>query len=290
MVSPTWFEIVDVQGNVRSKADKAYVQWAHKQDMEVWALLSNSFDADLTTEALASYEKRMNTIVQMLEFADLYDLDGINIDFENVYTKDGENVTQFMRELKPMAQAKNLIVSIDVTPKSKSEMWSLFLDRRALGTVVDFMMVMAYDEHWASSPKSGSVSSLPWVESSISRIIEEDEVPAEKLILGVPLYTRIWSETTEKGKTKVSSKAVSMNAVQEILTEKKLTPKLDKDAGQNYVEYKEDGILRKIWIEDKLSLQGRVKLAKSFGLGGVASWTRSLGNQEAWETLQTIHQ
>lgn len=130
MVSPTWFEIVDVQGNVRSKADKAYVQWAHKQDMEVWALLSNSFDADLTTEALASYEKRMNTIVQMLEFADLYDLDGINIDFENVYTKDGENVTQFMRELKPMAQAKNLIVSIDVTPKSKSEMWSLFLDRR----------------------------------------------------------------------------------------------------------------------------------------------------------------
>lgn len=290
VVSPTWFEIVDVQGNVRSKADKAYVQWAHKQDMEVWALLSNSFDADLTTEALASYEKRMNTIVQMLEFADLYDLDGINIDFENVYTKDGENVTQFMRELKPMAQAKNLIVSIDVTPKSKSEMWSLFLDRRALGTVVDFMMVMAYDEHWASSPKSGSVSSLPWVESSISRIIEEDEVPAEKLILGVPLYTRIWSETTEKGKTKVSSKAVSMNAVQEILTEKKLTPKLDKDAGQNYVEYKEDGILRKIWIEDKLSLQGRVKLAKSFGLGGVASWTRSLGNQEAWETLQTIHQ
>lgn len=129
MVSPTWFEIVDVQGNVRSKADKAYVQWAHKQDMEVWALLSNSFDADLTTEALASYEKRMNTIVQMLEFADLYDLDGINIDFENVYTKDGENVTQFMRELKPMAQAKNLIVSIDVTPKSKSEMWSLFLNQ-----------------------------------------------------------------------------------------------------------------------------------------------------------------
>ncbi|WP_019908435.1 glycosyl hydrolase family 18 protein [Paenibacillus sp. HW567] len=290
VASPTWFKIVDVKGNVRSQADSAYVQWAHNQGMEVWGVLTNSFEADLTTQALSSYEKRMNTIVQMLEYADLYGLDGINIDFENVYTKDGDNVTQFMRELKPMAQAKNLIVSMDVTPKSKSEMWSLFLDRKALGEVVDFMIVMAYDEHWASSPTAGSVASLPWVENSINRILEEDDVPAEKLILGVPLYTRIWSETTADGKTKVSSKAVGMNAVQDIISEKKLTPKLDQEAGQNYVEYKEDGVLRKIWVEDKLSLEARVELAKSFKLGGVGSWNRSFASQEAWEVLQEINQ
>lgn len=290
VVSPTWFSIIDVNGNVRSQADSAYVQWAHKQGMEVWGLLSNSFEADLTTQALATYEKRMNAIVQMLEYADLYNLDGINIDFENVYTKDGENVTQFMRELKPMAQAKNLIISMDVTPKSNSEMWSLFLDRRALGAVTDFLIVMAYDEHWASSPTAGSVASLPWVENAISRIIEEDDVPAEKLILGIPLYTRIWTETTVNGKTKVSSKAVSMNAVQDIIAEKKLTPTLDKSSGQNYVQYKEDGALRKIWIEDKLSLKARVELAKSFKLGGVGSWNRSFANQEAWEALNEIHQ
>ncbi|UQZ33503.1 glycosyl hydrolase [Paenibacillus sp. PK3_47] len=290
VVSPTWFSIIDVNGNVRSQADSAYVQWAHSREMEVWGLLSNSFDADLTTEALSTYERRMNTIVQMLEYADLYKLDGINIDFENVYTKDGENVTQFMRELKPMAQAKNLIVSIDVTPKSNSEMWSLFLDRRALGPLVDFMMVMAYDEHWASSPTAGSVASLPWVERSVSRILEEDDVPAEKLILGVPLYTRIWTETTENGESKVSSKAVSMNAVQKIIAEKKLTPVLDEEAGQNYVEYTEDGALRKIWIEDKLSLSSRVELAESFGLGGLASWNRSFAIPEAWEALEKIHQ
>ncbi|MBW4083793.1 glycosyl hydrolase family 18 protein [Paenibacillus sp. S150] len=290
VVSPTWFEIVDINGNVRSKADNAYVQWAHNRGMEVWGLLSNSFDADLTTQALSSYEKRMNAIVQMLEYADLYGLDGINIDFENVYTKDGENVTQFMRELKPMAQAKNLIVSMDVTPKSNSEMWSLFLDRRSLAAVTDFLIVMAYDEHWASSPTAGSVASLPWVENSISRIIEEDDVPAEKLILGIPLYTRIWSETTVDGQTRVSSKAVSMNAVREILADKKLTPVFDKAAGQNYVEYTEDGVLRKIWIEDKVSLKARVELARSFGLGGIGSWNRSFAIAEAWETLQQISQ
>ncbi|MNC14701.1 Spore germination protein YaaH [compost metagenome] len=126
------------------------------------------------------------------------------------------------------------------------------------------------------------------MEKSISRILEEDEVPAEKLILGIPLYTRIWSETTADGKTKVSSKAVSMNAVQEILTEKKLKPVLDKDTGQNYVEYKEDGVLHKIWIEDKVSLKARVELAKSFALGGIGSWNRSFAVPEAWETLQQI--
>jgi spore germination protein len=289
VVSPTWFKIVDGEGNVRSQADNKYVQWAHQQGMEVWALLGNDFDPDMTTEALSTYEKRMRTIVQMLEYSDLYNLDGINIDFENVYTKDKDNVTQFMRELKPMAQARNLIVSIDVTPKSNSEMWSLFLDRRALGAAADYLIIMAYDEHWASSPKAGSVASLPWVKNSVTRIVEEDEVPPGKIILGVPLYTRIWTETKTDGEIKVSSKAVSMDAAAEIISSKKLKPKLDQASGQNYVEYKEDGVTRKIWIEDKVSLKARVDLAKSFALGGVASWNRSFGNQSAWKALNDIH-
>lgn len=288
VVSPTWFRIVDDDGNVRSQADRAYVEWAHSQDMEVWGLLSNSFDPELTTEALSTYERRMRTIVQMLEYSALYGLDGINIDFENVHTKDGENVTQFMRELKPLAAARNLIVSIDVTPKSNSEMWSVFLDRRALAPLVDFMMVMTYDEHWASSPKSGSVASLPWVEQSVVRILEEDDVPPSKLILGIPLYTRIWTETPEEGKVKVSSKAVSMNAAAQIVSEQELTPEYDASSGQHYVEYEEDGSVKKIWLEDETSLAARVALAQKHRLGGIASWNRTFGNESAWNTLQAI--
>ncbi|MNM21647.1 putative sporulation-specific glycosylase YdhD [compost metagenome] len=289
VVSPTWFNIVDGQGNVRSQGDSAYVTWAHAKDKEVWGLLSNSFDADLTTKALSTYENRMRTIEQMMEYADLYGLDGINIDFENVYTDDGDNVTQFVRELRPMAQAKNLILSIDVTPKSNSEMWSLFFDRRALGELVDFMIVMAYDEHWASSPVAGSVASLSWSQTAMERILDEDDVPADKLILGVPLYTRIWSKQSVDGKTKVSSKSVGMNRVATIIGTKKLKPVLSKETGQNYVEYRENGVLNKIWIEDKVSLQSRVKLAKSLKLAGIASWNRSFAGEGAWETLNTIH-
>lgn len=288
VVSPTWFSMIDGLGNVRSQADSNYVKWAHGQNMEVWGLLSNSFEPDLTSEAMSKFESRINIISQMLHYADMYDLDGINLDFENVYTKDGDNISQFVREIKPLAEAQGLIISVDVTPKSKSEMWSLFLDREALGSVADYLIVMAYDEHWAASPRAGSVASLPWVEAGLHKIMTEDNVPAEKLILGIPLYTRIWSEKMVDGKTKVSSKSVGMDRVAEIIRTKKLTPRYLESPKQNYVEYTEEGVLKKIWIEDKVSLQARVDLVKSLKLGGIASWNRSFANKQVWEVLKTI--
>lgn len=288
VVSPTWFSMVDGKGNVKSKADPAYVKWAHGQGMQVWGLFNNSFDPDLTSEALASFENRLTTILQMLHYAKLYDLDGINIDYENVYTKDGENLTQFMRELRPLAEEQGLIVSIDVTPKSNSEMWSAFLDRRALAEVVDYLVLMAYDEHWAASPVAGSVASLPWVRSSVTRILEEDDVPPSKLILGIPLYTRVWTETVKDGKTEVNSKAIGMDKAQQIIAEKKLKPRFSEDTEQNYVEYKDKEGLHRIWLEDAESLKRRVELAKSMKLAGIATWTRAFASDEAWETLREI--
>lgn len=288
VVSPTWFSMVDGKGNVKSKADPAYVKWAHGQGMQVWGLFNNSFDPDLTSEALASFENRLTTILQMLHYAKLYDLDGINIDYENVYTKDGENLTQFMRELRPLAEEQGLIVSIDVTPKSNSEMWSAFLDRRALAEVVDYLVLMAYDEHWAASPVAGSVASLPWVRSSVTRILEEDDVPPSKLILGIPLYTRVWTETVKDGKTEVSSKAIGMDKAQQIIAEKKLKPRFSEETEQNYVEYKDKEGLHRIWLEDSESLKRRVEVAKSMKLAGIATWTRAFASDEAWETLREI--
>lgn len=288
VVSPTWFQIMDDSGNVQSKADDVYVAWAHKNHMQVWALFSNAFDADRTTKALSTFENRLRSIIQILHYAKLYQLDGLNIDFENVHTKDGENVTQFVRELMPLAKEQGLIISIDVTPKSNSEMWSKFLDRESLGELVDYIMLMAYDEHWAASPVAGSVASLPWSRAAVKRLLDEDRVPPEKLILSVPLYTRVWSEEIKDGKTKVSSKAIGMKKAQEILKKFKLTPVLDEDSGQNYVEYQEEGINKKIWLEDSHSIKQRVELARELNLAGVASWTRGLGAPEAWQGLKEI--
>jgi len=119
------------------------------------------------------------------------------------------------------------------------------------------------------------------------RILEEDEVPSNKLIMAVPLYTRIWTEEkNDQGEVKVSSKAVGMNTIVELIQEKKLKPELDQASGQNYVEYEEDGTTKKIWIEDAVSLQARVNLIASLKLGGVAAWNRSFANASAWEVLK----
>lgn len=286
VVSPTWFELEDGKGSIKGKADPAYVKWAHDQGYQVWALFSNGFEPERTTEALSSVETRFVMIQQLIAFAEIYNLQGINVDFENVYTKDKENLVQFMKEMTPLLHEQGLVVSIDVTPKSNSEMWSVFLDRPALGKVVDYMMVMAYDEHWASSPKSGSVASLPWVEQSIKRILEEDGVPASKLVLSMPLYTRIWTEEKkESGEIKVSSKAYGMERIKTIIAEKKLKPVFDQAAGQNYVEYTEEGALRRIWIEDDVSMKARVELVRKYDLAGVATWQRAFQTPSIWNTI-----
>ncbi|WP_160035847.1 glycosyl hydrolase family 18 protein [Paenibacillus sp. An7] len=289
VVSPTWFEISDDKGNVASKADLAYVKKAKALGIEVWGLISNAFDADLTATALSTYEKRNTIITQIIEYAKTYQLDGINVDFENVYTEDGPNVTQFMRELRPYAKENDLVLSIAVTPKSNSELWSKFLDRRSLGQIIDYMMVMTYDEHWATSPIAGSVSSIPWAAAAMTKIMDEDEVPAGKLLLGVPTYTRVWTEEMAEGEVKVSSKAIGMDTAQEIISTQKLTPQYLEDTGQHYVEYEEQGVLKKIWLEDKTSLRARVELAKRLELAGVASWSRSFANEGAWAVLNRIH-
>ncbi|QJD88162.1 SH3 domain-containing protein [Cohnella herbarum] len=286
VVSPSWFELMDGKGNIRSNADAGYSAWAKAKGIQVWGLFSNGFEPDRTHEALASYETRFAMIQQMLAYAKTFKLQGINIDFENVYTKDKDNLVQFMREMTPLMHEQNLVVSIDVTPKSNSEMWSVFLDRERLGSIVDFMMIMAYDEHWASSPVAGSVSSLPWVESAIKRILEEDGVPSGKLILGVPFYTRIWTEDPDgKDGDKVSSKTMSMNAVQELIKEKGLKPAYSEETGQSYVEFKEGKLTKKIWIENAASIQARAELAKKYELAGIASWRRGFESKDVWAAL-----
>ncbi|MEX2416284.1 MAG: glycosyl hydrolase family 18 protein [Paenibacillaceae bacterium] len=286
VISPTWFAIDDDNGNLSNKANKSFVTWAHGKGYQVWALFSNDTDPDRTSKVLANYETRLHIIRQLLSYAALYNLQGINIDFENVYLKDKDKLTQFVRELTPYLHEQNLVVSIDVAIRGGSEMWSLFADREALGQTVDYMMVMTYDEYWASSPVAGSVASLPWTEAGIVDIMREDKVPANKLILGVPYYTRIWSEKFIDNKQKIASKAVSMEVIDKLIKEKKLTPEFDEATGQDYVEYTEDKVLNKIWIENEKSMRARMDIVKKYNLAGVASWARVFGNAEIWEAIK----
>lgn len=289
VISPTWFEIADEEGNIRNLADANYVKWAHDRGYQVWALISNGFKLDRTHAFLSNYETRQKIIRQMIEYAHLYDLDGYNIDFENVYLKDKELLVQFVRELTPYLHEQGLVVSIDVTTKSNSETWSLFYDRKALGEVVDYMIVMAYDQTPAGSKTAGSVSTLPWTENGIKGILED--VPANKVLLGVPYYARLWTEKKdEKGNITVSQKALYMESAQKWLAERNITPIFDEKSGQYYAEYydKKEDATYKIWLEDEVSMRARAELVKKYNLAGIASWRRGFETNNIWDVIYDV--
>ncbi|MGD8192031.1 glycosyl hydrolase family 18 protein [Brevibacillus ginsengisoli] len=287
VVSPTWFELLDDQANLGNKADLGYVKWAHGKGYKVWGLVSNGFNPDYTHAVLSDFRLREKFIGQILQYARMYKLDGINLDIENVYLKDKGFLVQFVRELTPYAHEQHLTVSMDVTTISSSDRWSQFYDRAALASVVDYIAVMTYDEHWASSPKAGSVASLPWTENSLKETLKE--VPKKKLLLGIPFYTRLWKEETQAdGTIKVSSKAYSMAKVDQWLKDKGVKPQLDPETGQMFASFKDpkDGATYKVWLEDQTSIKSRMQLVEQYDLAGYAAWRRGFENPEVWEVIK----
>ncbi|WP_080846068.1 glycosyl hydrolase family 18 protein [Cytobacillus gottheilii] len=281
VISPTWFELASPDGAIKNLASVSFSEWAQQQGYQVWGLFSNAFDPELTHQAFTSFETRQKIIRQLLHYSQIYKLDGINIDIENVNPEDGPLVTQFMREATPYFHEAGLTVSMDITFIASGN-WSAFYEREKLSDIVDYLVVMAYDEHWGTSPVAGSVASFPWVESNLEKLLEI--VPNDRLILGVPLYARLWAET-ENGE--VSSQALSMAQVQEWLNEHGVTPEYDPISGQNYAQYYDEAekTTYKIWLEDSLSLKKRADLAVEYDLAGVASWSRYFADESAWSAL-----
>lgn len=280
VISPTWFAISDSEGNVSNIADNGYVEWAHSNGYKVWALLSNSFDKQITHDTLSNTDKREKIIRQMLAFVSIYNLDGINIDFESIAEEDGEYYLQFIREITPLLKQQGVTVSVDRYVPSA---WTRHYNMEEVGKIVDYVIVMAYDEHWGTSPESGSTASLGWVRTSIENTVAE--IPKEKLIMGIPFYTRLWEEKEVDGQLSVSSKAYGMQDAYDNLIENKAEIIFDEETGQNYGQYEKDGALYKIWLEDDQSVEERMKILQEFDLAGSAGWKRGLEKESVWEII-----
>ncbi|WML44493.1 glycosyl hydrolase family 18 protein [Neobacillus sp. PS3-40] len=286
VVSPTWFSLAGNDGTIKNLASLEYTKWAKSKGYHVWGVFSNSFDPTLTHEVLKDFQTRQKMIAELLQYSQMYQIQGINFDIENVKSEDGPLVTQFMREATPYLHEAGLVVTMDVTFAAESSNWSSFYERKKLAQIADYLIVMAYDEHWGTSPIAGSVASFPWVEHNLQKLLTE--VPSNRLILGVPLYSRLWKEQMNADGTKdVSSKALSMDKVKAWISSKGLKPTFDSESGQNYVEYYDakENATYKIWIEDDVSLKKRAELSTNYHLAGIASWSRSFGDQTAWAAL-----
>ncbi|MFA7672743.1 MAG: glycosyl hydrolase family 18 protein [Clostridia bacterium] len=287
VVSPTFFTVNSDDGNVYSCASYTYVQNAHEMGYEVWPLMNNVFtNREQIGTVLRDSDAREHVIKQLLAYASLYGFDGINVDFENLYLTDKENLVQFMRELVPYAHAANLCVSIDVGIPGGSEGYSLCYDHEKLGQIVDYVMVMTYDQYWSTHATGGSQAQLSWVEVNLKRTLKL--VPSEKLILGIPAYTRLW-KTDEEGKVTLD-KTLTANGVIELVKEKNLVPIWETEhegfiSGQYYIEYEEEGFIYRAWIEDENSARVKAELAQKYDLRGVCIWMMSQTNKAVWEAI-----
>lgn len=179
-----------------------------------------------------------------------------------------------------------MIVSMDISPISTSENWSLCYDRYELSKTIDYLMLMAYDQHWATSPVAGSVAEYSWVEDSITGVLEE--IPKDKLILGIPFYTRLWKIEKDEEGEKLSSQALSMEKANEFIEEKNVNLEWDEKSGQYYGEVEIEDIVYKIWLEDSNSIKLKSTLVNKYDLAGIASWRKGFETEDIWPVLSNI--
>ncbi|MDO5037033.1 MAG: glycosyl hydrolase family 18 protein [Tissierellia bacterium] len=279
VIIPTWFSIQDSQGTIYDRGDSRYVAAYNNLGIDVWGYVDNQFDPDLTHEFLSNPQARTQAINKLLSLVKNYGLKGINIDFEQTRLEDRDLITDFVAEVYEAFKPEGILVSVDVTPPTSNSVENEFYDRKALSKVSDYVILMTYDQHWSSSDQAGSVAEYRWVESNINLAIRN--IPKEKLILGVPFYTRIWSENDQE----TSSQSVSMTAVSDFIRERNLIIQWDPEAKQHYVETDNGGVTHKIWIEDAESIQWKASLMRKYNLAGLGSWRLGFETPGIWTII-----
>ena len=275
VISPTWFYLLDTSGNIANISSADYVAQAHEKGLKVWGLIDNFTQEVSTTETLSSTAARQNIISQLIQAAKDVGMDGINVDFESLSEDVGIHFLEFLRELSIECHKNNLVLSVD---NPVPEDFTSHYDRAEQGRVVDYVIIMGYDEHYVGS-EAGSVASLPWVEQGIQDTL--DEVPAERVINAIPFYTRLWKTTGGN----VTSEAIGMDQAQQTIADNNVETYWDKTTSQNYGKYDIDNSTYQIWLEDAQSVAEKVKLVSKYDLAGVSAWKLGFENNGIWQVI-----
>lgn len=285
VVSPSFFYMTkysttNIYENVGNEGI-AYVNWAHGNGYQVWPMFTNSNMSE-TSKMLSDYKSRENVINQSIKYIKQYNLDGINIDFEGMYETDKDNFSRFLIEIRPRLNEIGAVLSVDVTAPDGAPEWSLCYDRYTIGKVADYVMFMAYDQYGVSATKAGTTAGHNWVEANVKKFLGQEEVKAEKIILGIPFYTRVWKEINGN----VISSVVNIGNVNNLIPSN-ATKTWDEDLQQYYVEYKKGGATYKIWVEDEKSIEAKLDLVSKYNLGGAAYWEYDRATNSIWNLIES---
>lgn len=285
VVSPAFFyldENGDLQENI-GKSGKNYINWAHENGYKVWPMVSNAeAGIEVTSTIMNSYEERKKLIEKIVSLCVENNLDGINVDFENMKEEDKDLYSRFIIELTPRIKEIGMVISVDVTAPDGAPTWSLCFDRHVIGDVADYIVFMAYDQYGKSSDKAGTTAGYNWVKLSLDKFLQTEEIESEKIILGIPFYTRLW--TTNSDGEVISNSTVTMKNIDNVLLSD-AERNWNDELKQYYVEYSDGNNKKEIWIEDIESLKAKVSLVKENNLAGIGSWEKDMESEEVWQML-----
>ena len=287
VVSPTFFRLEQLgKGNVKENVGTAginYINWAHNNGLKVWAMISNESMLDTTSEIMNDYKLRNKLINNIVNLVVKYNLDGINIDFENMYMEDKAMFNRFLIELEPRLNEMGKVLTVDVTAPDGSETWSMCFDRNTISKVADYIIFMAYDQYGASSNKEGTTAGCDWVEANITKFLGQEGVNPDKLVLAVPFYTRLWKEANGK----VSSETVDLKDVDKVIPAN-VEKKWNDNLKQYYIEYTQNGAVYKMWIEDLKSISAKLDLINKYKLAGAAYWEKDRETDDIWDMVSEV--
>ena len=286
VVSPTWYQLSDSTGGFNSFAQQEYVDYIHETGRQIWPLWSDFTSVSEENgwseyELFAVTQNRRALIAAMMDEVQAYGYDGINIDFEKVSSDNGIHFVQFLRELSIECRNAGVVLSVDnYVPMPHSAHY----DRTEQGAIVDYVIVMGYDEHYGGGSEAGSVASLDFVKNGIVNTLES--VPAQKLINALPFYTRMWDEyVDENGQQVLNSKAYTMRGAFQGLEELGLVTNWSDSVGQYVAEGDVEGHHYSVWLEDARSIEEKMKIVAEYDIAGVSAW--SLGGEypDVWEVI-----
>lgn len=288
VVSPSFFSLksadtVSINDNVK-RGGEEYINWAKENGYKIWAMFSNNSMRETTSKILNNYSEREKMIEEIVNLAVKYQLDGINVDFENMNMSDKDVFSRFIIELAPRLREYGIVTSVDVTAPDGSENWSLCYDRDLIANEADYIVFMAYDQYGIFSTTPGTTAGSDWVEANIKKFIGQEAVSKEKIILGMPLYTRLW-KTDADGKS--TSSIINMNQIDTKLPSD-VAKTWDEDKKQYYVEYNSGNYKYQIWIEDETSIREKLNLINQYELAGGAFWEKDRETEDIWNIAKEV--
>ncbi|MBR3134035.1 MAG: hypothetical protein IKG56_01060 [Clostridia bacterium] len=279
-VSPSFYQLNE-DGTISKNVSKEYIEWAHFNNYKVWPTLSNVQlnNIDTMSKILSTYDSRANLIENIVKTLTENNVDGVNIDFENMYKEDKDKFSRFIIELSPRLRDIGMNICVDVTEPDGSDTWSLCYNRNVIGNAADYIVFVAYDQHNSSSKNAGSNASYSWIEMNIKKFIEQEVVSPNKIILANAFYTRLWKE--EEGS--ISCTVVNMN---DISIPSEVQKQWNDNDKQYYIEYSKDDAVYKMWIEDQESISAKMDLVNKYKLAGAGFWEKDRENNEVWHIIK----